>query len=76
MKNFIDFVNVRYSKILFDKDLPSFIYWDDYALFLFEDICNKDEDKYYELLEQDIKIYSDIQTGSEREAEKCREKRI
>lgn len=70
MKLFVDFMNIRYSKILFAKDLPFFKFWDDYAIFLFEDICNKDEDKYYELLEKDIKLYSDMQTGVEREVEK------
>ena len=70
MNVFINFLNFRYSHVLTDKDLPFFKFWDDYAMFLFYDICNMNEDKYYELLEKDIKIFSDMQTGTEREAEK------
>lgn len=62
-------MNLRYYKFLVEKQIPFFKYWDDYALFLFEDICEMNEDKYYELLEKDIKIFSDMQTGTEREAE-------
>ncbi len=70
MNIYIDFMNERYTKELIKRDIPFFRYWDDYALFLFEDICGLDEEKYYEQLEQDIKIYSDFQTGTEREKEK------
>lgn len=70
MRLFVEFVNFRYRKILSEKDLPLFRFWDDYAMFLFYDICNMDDDKYYELLEKDIKLYSDMQTGTEREVEK------
>lgn len=66
MKLFIDFMNIRYSKLLIENKLSSFRYWDDYALFLFDVVCNSDEDKYYNLLEKDIKLYSDMQTGVER----------
>lgn len=66
MKLFIDFMNIRYSKLLIENKLSSFRFWDDYALFLFEVVCNSDEDKYYNLLEKDIKLYSDMQTGIER----------
>lgn len=66
MKLFIDFMNIRYSKLLVENKLSSFRFWDDYALFLFEVVCNSDEDKYYNLLEKDIKLYSDMQTGIER----------
>ena len=66
MKLFIDFMNIRYSKLLNDNKTSSFRFWDDYALFLFEVVCNSDEDKYYNLLEKDIKLYSDMQTGIER----------
>lgn len=70
MKTFIKFVNIRYSRIMEVREIPKFRYWDDYALFLFEEICNNNEEKYYELLEKDIKIYSDMQTGIEREVER------
>lgn len=70
MITFIDYVNIRYSKKLEKSKLPNFIYWDDYALFLFENVCKMNEDKYYELLEKDIKKFSDMQTGTEREAKK------
>lgn len=66
MKLFIDFMNIRYSKLLIENKLSSFRFWDDYALFLFEVVCNSNEDKYYNLLEKDIKLYSDMQTGIER----------
>lgn len=66
MKLFIDFMNIRYSKLLTENKLSLFRFWDDYALFLFEVVCNSDEDKYYNLLEKDIKLYSDMQTGIER----------
>ena len=69
-KKFITLMNKRYSRIMLIREIPEFRYWDDYAMFLFEDICNKDEDKYYELLEKDIKLYSDSQTGVEREVER------
>lgn len=70
MRYFIDFVNVRYSKKLKEYKIKNFKYWDDYAIFLFENICKENSDKYYHLLEKDIKLYSDIQTGIEREVEK------
>ena len=66
MKYFVDFMNIRYSKIIKENNLSNFRFWDDYALFLFENICNENEEKYYSLLEKDIKIYSDMQTGAER----------
>lgn len=66
MKYFVDFMNIRYSKIIKEDKLANFRFWDDYALFLYENICNENEEKYYVLLEEDIKIYSDMQTGVER----------
>ena len=66
MKYFVDFMNIRYSKIIKKNNLSNFRFWDDYALFLYENICNGNEEKYYSLLEEDIKIYSDMQTGVER----------
>lgn len=66
MKYFIDFMNIRYSKVIKKYKLSNFRFWDDYALFLYENICNENEEKYYVLLEEDIKIYSDMQTGVER----------
>ena len=66
MKYFIDFMNIRYSNELKKNNLPNFRFWDDYALFLFESICSEEEDKYYSLLENDIKLYSDMQTGVDR----------
>lgn len=69
MYYFIDFMNKRYGKVLKLKELKPFRYWDDYAIFLFEDLCREDVEKYYELLEKDIKMYSDYQTGVERENE-------
>ena len=72
MNIYIDFMNKRYAKELIRREVPFFNYWDDYALFLFEILCDKNEEKYYELLEEDIKLYSDFQTGTEREREqKC-----
>ena len=70
MNIYIDFMNKRYARELIRRDMPFFRYWDDYALFLFEDLCNMNEEKYYELLEEDIKLYSDFQTGTERERER------
>ncbi len=67
---YIDFMNRRYRKLLQEKEMPPFKFWDDYALFLFEDICDKDEEKYYQLLEEDTKVFSDYQTGTERELER------
>ena len=72
MNLYVDFMNKRYTRELIRREVPFFNYWDDYALFLFENLCDKNEEKYYELLEEDIKLYSDFQTGTEREREqKC-----
>lgn len=64
---YIDFVNKRYKDELKTRNIPKFKFWDDYALFLYEILCDLDENHYYELLEQDIKLFSDLQTGTERE---------
>ena len=61
-------MNIKYSKIKKERNIDDFRYWDDYALFLFEELCDKDVERYYYLLEDDLKTYSDMQTGKERES--------
>ena len=56
----IDFLNLQY------KPKKQFKYYDDYACFLYYDIFQMNEEKYYEQLEDDIKRFSDMQTGEER----------
>lgn len=62
---FIEQMNNKYKP----KD-TKFSYFDDYSLWLFYKKFGKDENRYYERLEKDLKSYSDSQTGTEREKEK------
>ena len=63
---FINFVNKKYRKELeLAPTAVKFYYWDDYAIWLWLKKFKEDDDKYYEALEQDIKEYSDLQTGIE-----------
>lgn len=64
---FIDFMNIRYKKKIEEHNEKTFKYFDDYALFLYENICKTNEEKYYRLLEYDMTLYSNKQTRSERE---------
>lgn len=63
----VTFMNLRYFDILSQMDQNDFKYYDDYILFLYEVIADGDVDMYYQLLEEDIGLYSDFQTGKERE---------
>ena len=66
-KSFVNYMTNKYEKyqVLFE-------YIDDYRLWLFEKFCSYDEQKYYEVLEDDIAEYSDFQTGKERNRRKSR----
>lgn len=58
---FITFVNRKYNK--------SFNFFDDYILWLYYKKCKCKDDIYYAMLERDLWNYSDMQTGTPREAE-------
>lgn len=61
---YINFLNRKYRKIFGLKDNVVLFYnIDDYVLFLFYDYFNKDEEKYYYRIEEDITEYSNIQQG-------------
>lgn len=63
---FINFVNKKYRKELgLSPTAVKFYYWDDYAMWLYFKKYKKNDDRYYEALEEDIKEYSDLQTGKE-----------
>lgn len=63
---FINWVNRKYREELgIGKNGYKFIYWDDYAIWLYFEKYKKDDERYYEALENDIKEYSDSQTGRE-----------
>lgn len=66
---FIDFVSQKYRRLIL-KSFRSkrFTTWDDYALWLYYCLCRSRIQKYYELLEDDIKEYSDLQTRGIEEA--------
>lgn len=67
-KRFIDFVNNKYKDILpvsYDKD--RFYYYDDYACWLFFNICQQDYEEYYIKAEEDWRDYSNLQTGEEKD---------
>lgn len=68
--NFIDMVNNKYKFLLYKYRVCEFVYYDDYALFLYERIAQENEEQYYWLIERDFKEYSDMQTGKEREVER------
>lgn len=59
---FLHWANVKYKKIMgwHPKD-SRFREFDDYAVFLWYDYCKKDDEKYYEALENDFREYNDIQ---------------
>lgn len=67
-RTFINFVNEKYRKSL-GRPLRShlFQYYDDYALWLFFDVCKEDYEEYYYTVENDWKEYSDMQTGVEKD---------
>lgn len=56
----IDFLNLQY------KPEKLFKYYDDYACYLYFDVFNENKEEYYNRVEEDIKKYSDMQTGIER----------
>lgn len=56
----IDFLNLQY------KPEKLFKYYDDYACYLYFDVFNENKEEYYNRVEEDIKKYSDMQTGTER----------
>ena len=63
---FVNFVNRKYGKELGVKtNGRMFNYWDDYAMWLYFKKYKKNDERYYEALEEDIKEYSDLQTGKE-----------
>lgn len=63
---FINWINRKYKKELnYPANVTKFYYWDDYAIWLYFEKFNQDDDKYYEALEQDIKEFCDWQTGKE-----------
>ena len=61
-RTFLSFVNRKYSlyKVNFE-------FIDDYRLWLFYDVCLKNEKLYYKKMEKDLADYSDFQTGRERD---------
>ena len=64
--NFITWANKKYGKELGIKpNGRMFNYWDDYAMWLYFKKFKQKDDDYYEALEEDIKEYSDLQTGKE-----------
>ncbi len=63
---FMNWVNRKYRKELgLPPTARKFLYWDDYAIWLYFEKFKQDEAKYYAALEDDIKAYSDEQTGKE-----------
>lgn len=66
---FMNWVNRKYRKELgLPPTARKFLYWDDYAIWLYFEKFKQDEAKYYEALEDDIKAYSDEQTGKEEDS--------
>lgn len=65
-KTFVNFVNSKYRKELGIKTTGRmFNYYDDYALWMYFDKYKMNDEKYYDALEEDVKEYSDMQTGKE-----------
>lgn len=58
---FVTFANRKYKKFKVD-----FQYYDDYILWLYYDYFGANERLYLVQLEEDLKEYSDLQTGSNR----------
>lgn len=66
---FINWVNRKYREELgLPPTARKFLFWDDYAIWLYFEKFKKNDEKYYEALENDIKEYSDEQTGREEDA--------
>lgn len=59
---FLTFVNRKYSNynVFFE-------FWDDYILWLYYDLYNKNEELYYHQLEKDLWEYVEFQSGRERD---------
>ena len=67
-KRFIDFVNKKYEKVLITTyEKKKFYYYDDYACWMFFNVCKEDYEKYYILVEEDWREYSNSQTGEEKD---------
>jgi hypothetical protein len=65
---FISFINERQrDNYHFSAHSHEFEYWDDYAMWLYYTKAKENAWKYYGLLEEDIKAYSDMQTGKEQD---------
>lgn len=59
---FLTFMNRKYSayRVAFD-------FFDDYAMWLYYDLCNSNKIQYYKTLEKDLWDYIEFQSGKERE---------
>ena len=67
-KRFIDFVNKKYEKVLVTTyEKKKFYYYDDYACWMFFNVCKEDYEEYYILVEEDWREYSNSQTGEEKD---------
>ncbi len=68
-KTFVDFASRKYKGYI-SKAFRSkrFTTWDDYALWLYYEYCDKNLSFYYSQLEDDLKAYSDMQTSGIEEA--------
>lgn len=56
---FLTQMNRKYNK--------QFDYWDDYCDWLYYDIFEMNDEKYYDQLEEDLKEYVEFQNGKERD---------
>lgn len=61
---FLTFTTRKYVK---DNNVR-FNSFDDYAMFIYYKICNEDTERYYEILEDDLKEYINFQKGGKRNA--------
>jgi len=67
-KRFIDFVNKKYKdKLPTTYKQEKFYYYDDYACWMFFNICKEDYEEYYVRVEEDWRDYSNTQTGLEKD---------
>lgn len=67
-RTFINFINNKYRKKLnLAPTAVKFYYYDDYAMWLFFEVCKEDYEEYYIKAEEDWKEYSDFQTGAEKD---------
>lgn len=65
---FTKWANIKYRKKLNLSETAVLFYsWDDYAMFLWLKLCKKNDEKYYELLEEDFKEFSDCQQENKQE---------